>query len=277
MSELHLKPRKLSATESGTLISVDPKVARWDHISFEVFRLQPGETRQADTGGEEHCLVFLGGTGSVHSSEGEFEDVGHRPGVFDGKAHAVYLPLGTRYTVTARTGLEVAVCRAPARTKHPARHIQPADIEVEERGDGNASRTIHHLLKPEFPADMLMLVEVYTPSGNWSSYPPHKHDRHQPPDEHDLEEVYYYRIDRPEGFAIQRVYTDDRRVDETLTVQDGEIVLVREGYHPVVAAPGCSVYYLNVLAGTGRSMAATDDPQLAWVRGTWKRPQRPIR
>ena len=114
------------------------------------------------------------------------------------------------------------------------------------------------------------MVEVFTPSGNWSSYPPHKHDVHNPPGEVDLEEIYYYRIDRPEGYAIQKVYTADRRLDETITVRDGEMVLIPEGYHPVVAAPGYNVYYLNALAGSARSMAASDDPAYAWVRGTWQ-------
>jgi 5-deoxy-glucuronate isomerase len=112
-------------------------------------------------------------------------------------------------------------------------------------------------------------VEVFTPSGNWSSYPPHKHDVHAMPGEADLEEIYYYRIDKPEGYAIQKVYNDDRTLDETLTVHDGELVLIPEGYHPVVAPPGYNVYYLNVLAGSARSMAATDDPAYGWVRDTW--------
>jgi 5-deoxy-glucuronate isomerase len=151
-----------------------------------------------------------------------------------------------------------------------ARLVTPEEVEIEIRGGGNATRQINHLLKPAFPAHRLLLVEVYTPSGNWSSYPPHKHDVHNPPAEVDLEEIYYYRIDQPEGYAIQRVYTNDRRLDETLTVRDGEVVLIPEGYHPVVAAHGYNVYYLNALAGSARSMAATDDPQYAWVRAQWR-------
>jgi 5-deoxy-glucuronate isomerase len=115
-----------------------------------------------------------------------------------------------------------------------------------------------------------LIVEVYTPAGNWSSYPPHKHDVHNPPHEVDLEEIYYYRVRRPEGYAIQKVYTPNRRIDATLTVRDGELVRVPEGYHPVVAAHGYDVYYLNALAGSARSMAASDDPDYAWVRGEWR-------
>jgi 5-deoxy-glucuronate isomerase len=126
------------------------------------------------------------------------------------------------------------------------------------------------MIPPGFPAHRLIVVEVFTPAGNWSSFPPHKHDVHNPPGEVDLEEIYYYRIERTEGFAIQKVYTPDRRIDETLTVRDGELVLVPEGYHPVVAAHGYNVYYLNALAGSARSLAASDDPDYAWVRNEWR-------
>jgi len=132
------------------------------------------------------------------------------------------------------------------------------------------SDSIFVMLTPEFPAHRLLVVEVFTPAGNWSSYPPHKHDVHNPPGEVDLEEIYYYRLDRPEGYAIQKIYTADRRIDQTLSVRDGELVLIPEGYHPVVAAHGYNVYYLNALAGSARSMAASDDPDYAWVRGTWR-------
>jgi 5-deoxy-glucuronate isomerase len=273
VSDIHLKPS--SGTDPGTLIAVDPIRAGWNDICFEVWRLLPMQKMALDTSGNEALVVVLGGRGAVEVGSERFE-VGERANVFEGRAHAVYLPPKSKARIIATGGMEVAVAMAPATRSLPARHIRPQDVEVEARGDGNASRTIHHVLPPEADADKLMVVEVFTPSGNWSSYPPHKHDVHAPPKEHDLEEIYYYRIDRPEGFAIQRVYTDDRRVDETLTVRDGELVLVREGYHPVVAAPGCNVYYLNVLSGSGRSMAATDDPALAWVRGTWKTPQRKI-
>jgi 5-deoxy-glucuronate isomerase len=172
--------------------------------------------------------------------------------------------------VTGDTACELAFCFCHAKESYPARLIKPDEVEVEIRGGGNATRQINHILKPDFPAHRLMVVEVFTPSGNWSSYPPHKHDVHTPPTEVDLEEIYYYRIDRPGGYAIQRVYTADRHLDATLTVRDGELVLIPEGYHPVVAAHGYNVYYLNALGGSARSMAASDDPDYAWVRQTWK-------
>jgi 5-deoxy-glucuronate isomerase len=178
--------------------------------------------------------------------------------------------VATAFSVTADTDCDLAFCYCRAEERHPARLVTPDEVRVEIRGGGNATRQIHHMLTPEFPAHRLLVVEVFTPAGNWSSYPPHKHDVHNPPGEVDLEEIYYYRLDRPEGYAIQKVYTADRRIDQTLSVRDGELVLIPEGYHPVVAAHGYNVYYLNALAGSAHSMAASDDPDYAWVRGAWR-------
>ena len=196
--------------------------------------------------------------------------IGGRSNVFDGLPYTLYLPVATAFSITADTDCDLAFCYCRAEQHHPARLVTPDQVRVEIRGGGNATRQIHHMLTPEFPAHRLLVVEVFTPAGNWSSYPPHKHDVHNPPGEVDLEEIYYYRLDRPEGYAIQKVYTADRRIDETLSVRDGELVLIPEGYHPVVAAHGYNVYYLNALAGSARSMAASDDPDYAWVRDTWR-------
>jgi 5-deoxy-glucuronate isomerase len=242
----------------------------FEQLSFQVPRLARGQNFSAETGARELGMVVLGGICSVASPAGEWQRIGKRAHVFDGVAYTLYLPIETRFTLTADSDCEVALCYCTAGKSYPARLITPADVEIEIRGGGNATRQINHLLKPEFPADRILLVEVYTPSGNWSSYPPHKHDIHNPPHEVDLEEIYYYKVDRPEGYAIQRVYTHDRRLDETLTVRDGELVLIPEGYHPVVAAHGYNVYYLNALAGSARSMAASDDPNYAWVRSAWR-------
>ena len=213
---------------------------------------------------------MLGGVCAVDSSEGSWAEVGGRKNVFEGRPHTLYLPVATTLKVSATTDCELALCYCRAEEKFPAHLVNPDEIEVEIRGGGNATRQINHMLKPEFPAHRLLIVEVYTPAGNWSSYPPHKHDVHNPPGEVDLEEIYFYKIGLPEGYAIQRVYTADGKLDETITVRDGEIVLIPEGYHPVVAAHGYNVYYLNALAGSARSMAASDDPQYAWVRAGWK-------
>ena len=242
----------------------------FEYLAFEALKLAAGESRYCDTGERELGLVVLGGRCSVVSSRGEWRDFGGRANVFEGFPHTLYVPPETRLTVRTETGCDLALCFAKAEEEHPARLVGPDEVEVEIRGGGNATRQIHHMIRPDFPAHRLLVCEVYTPAGNWSSYPPHKHDVHDPPGEVDLEEIYYYRVSRPEGYAIQKVYTADRRIDATLTVRDGELVLVPEGYHPVVAAHGYDVYYLNALAGSARSMASSDDPDYAWVRGEWR-------
>jgi 5-deoxy-glucuronate isomerase len=267
--DLIVRPHDLNPGDSGEVLSLSPSDAGWEFIGFKVYRLQPGEYWSFENHGVESALVLLGGTCDVTSNVGSWDAIGTRQHVFDGLPTALYLPLGAKYTVAAKTPLEFAIATSKATDVHPAQLIAPSDIEVEIRGDGNAKRQINKILKPEFAADKLLVVEVFTPSGNWSSYPPHKHDVHDMPNEADLEEIYFYKVDKPEGFAIQKVYTDDRRLDETLTVKDGELVLIPEGYHPVVAPPGYNVYYLNILAGSARSMAASDDPAYAWVRDTW--------
>jgi 5-deoxy-glucuronate isomerase len=149
--------------------------------------------------------------------------------------------------------------------------IRPEDVEVEIRGAGNATRRIHHIVKPDFPADRLLVVEVYTPAGNWSSWPPHKHDVDNMPHEAVLEEIYYYQLRRPEGWGIQRLYRRDGESgrDALWAVRHGELVLVTDGYHPFAAAHGYDAYYLNALAGDRRTMACSDDPDLAWTRAAW--------
>ncbi len=244
----------------------------FEYLSFETRRLAQGRSCTGSTADSELALIVLGGCCSVRSGHGHWPGIGRRRNVFEGKPYTLYLPVHCDFTVTADADCDLAFCYCRAEKSFPARLLEPDEVRVEVRGGGNATRQIHHLLAPEFPADRLLVVEVYTPSGNWSSYPPHKHDRHAPPGEVDLEEIYYYRVDRPEGYAIQRVYTPTRSIDETITVRDGELVIIPEGYHPVVAAHGYNVYYLNALAGSMRSMAASDDPDYAWVRREWPEP-----
>lgn len=268
MESLLLKPSDAQAT--GEVQSVTQKRAGWDSISLRMIRLGAGQTHRVSLPEEELTLVSLAGRARVSAGADRWDDFGGRESVFSGMPHALYLPVGLdSVEIEALTETtEVAVCGARAEETFPARLIEPKDVEVEVRGGGNATRQINHILKPEFPAHRILVVEVYTPAGNWSSYPPHKHDVHDPPHEVDLDEIYFYKISKPEGFAIQRVYNTAGR-DETLTVRDNEAVLIPDGYHPVVAAHGYDCYYLNVLAGSARSMAATDDPELAWVRGSW--------
>jgi 5-deoxy-glucuronate isomerase len=253
----------------GEMISFTPEAVGWEHLGFSARKMRRGESFSATTGKTEVGIVLMGGRCSVESSEGSWRNFGRRTNVFDGVAYTLYLPVQTSYTVTAETDCEIAVCSTPAERRFPARLITPQEVSVETRGGGNATRQVNGLLMPDAPADRLILVEVYTPSGNWSSFPPHKHQVHNPPREVDLEEIYYYKIDRPEGYAIQRVYSHDGERDATVTVHDGELMLIPDGYHPVVAAHGYNVYYLNALSGSARSLAATLDPDFSWVTSTW--------
>jgi 5-deoxy-glucuronate isomerase len=250
----------------------------FEHLSFAVRKLAPGQTYEEKTESNELAIVLLGGICSVKSTAGEWSHIGGRATVFDGLPYTLYLPPGTAFAVSTEAGCDLAFCYCRAEEKHPARLVTPDEVGIEIRGGGNATRQINSMLPPAFPAHRLIVVEVFTPAGNWSSFPPHKHDVHNPPGEVDLDEIYYYRIDRPEGFAVQKVYTGDGRIDETMTVRDGDLVLVPEGYHPVVAAHGYNVYYLNALSGSARSLAASDDPNYAWVKQTWheKDPRLPM-
>ena len=250
---------------------VDPASASWRYLSFRVERLREGEHVSRETGGEERALVPLGGRCAVESG-GERWELGERASVFDGMPWALHLPRDTDYTLTALGDVEVAVSGALADERFEPRLVTPDDVEIEVRGSGNATRQINHIVKPEFPAQRLLVVEVFTPAGNWSSYPPHKHDEDRPPGEVVLEEVYYYRTqsEPPGAFAVQRLYSSQHGTDITETVRDGDIMLVPHGYHTTAAAHGYDLYYLNGLAGDRRSMAAADDPLLAWIRPAWE-------
>src|SRR4030095_4436744 len=192
--------------------------------------------------------------------------------VFVDYPHAVYLPPKTRFELRAEQTTEIADCRSPTKSRYPAREIRPEECGLEVRGGGNATRQIIDILPPAAEGDRLLVCEVLTPAGNWSSYPPHKHDRHAPPVEADLEETYYYRFSGPAGYGTQRLYTAARRSAHAFRVTDVDLVLVRDGYHPFVAAPGFDAYYLNTLAGSFRSMAATDDPRYSHLRAAWPPP-----
>jgi 5-deoxy-glucuronate isomerase len=254
----------------GVLIHVDEESAGWEFIGLTVHRIHAGTPLSIESGGSEFAIVLLSGACSV-VHDGKRIDLGPRRNVFDDLPWAVYLPVGTSCSVDVSIDTEVAICRSRAFVEHPAKLITPDDVEIEIRGAGNASREIRHVIKPEFPADKLLVVEVITPSGNWSSYPPHKHDVHDMPREADLEEIYYYRIDSPDGFGLQRLYTADGRIDEAYVIKDGDLLLVPFGYHAFAVAQGYTGYYLNVLAGNEpvRTMQPSDDPAHAWVRTTW--------
>ncbi|MBO8141469.1 MAG: 5-deoxy-glucuronate isomerase [Firmicutes bacterium] len=257
-ARLHIKP------ETGpTPIRVAPEEAGWRYVGFSVHRLPAGGSVRDETGDREVALVILSGRATVASDAGTWAGIGERPDVFSGLPWAVYLPPGMRYEIRAETDLEWARGSAPAQRGEQARLIRPDDVEVVDRGSGSARRRIHNILMGNGPAERLLVVEVLTPGGNWSSFPPHKHDTHRPPEETYLEEVYYHRL-RPAGaFALQRVYTDDGSVDVAIAVGDGDAVLVPRGYHPVASPPGVDLYYLNVMAGPERDWRFFIDPEFS--------------
>jgi 5-deoxy-glucuronate isomerase len=230
--------------------------------------LHPGDFYRAQTSGEEAAFVLLGGTCLADWGKGA-QRVGKRKNVFDGLPYALYLPTGNQVSFQAESVCEIAECRVPSQARLEPVLITPGDVVSSLRGGGNASRQIVDVMSPAFLADRLMVIEVYTPGGNWSSYPPHKHDVHNPPAEVDLDEIYYYRIQQPDGFAFQHLYSAEGSAERTVKARDGDAVLVRSGFHPVVAGPGYDVYYLNFLAGSSRALAVTEDSRHVWIRSTW--------
>ncbi|QPC81368.1 5-deoxy-glucuronate isomerase [Phototrophicus methaneseepsis] len=260
---------------SGIFASVDAASAGWDYLNMAALRLNKGETYSTNVGEHEHVTVILGGRCHIRTSTGEYLDLGRRPNVFSGMPWALYLPRNVDFEIEALTdNLEVASCWVPTDEDHPAQLVTPDMSQVEIRGGANATRQINGILPPGFDCHRLVCVEVYTPSGNWSSYPPHKHDVHTEAEdgtvlEADLEEIYFYKIDNPNGYAYQRVYNDDRSIDGLMMAENHDAVLVPEGYHPVVSAHGYTTYYLNFLAGSAQSLANSDDPAYSWVKGTW--------
>jgi len=251
----------------GTLIKVTPESAGWEYVGFEVLGLEAGRSVSRHTGGDGVCLVPLSGKCNVSAGGEDSQDLGGRGSVFDGPPDALYLPPGTEYTVEASTELEIALASAPADQGVDPMRIVPEDIAVEIRGSGNMEREIRPILMEDRGAERLLVVEVLTPNGHWSSYPPHKHDTDDPPRERYLEETYYHKIRPDKGFALQRVYTEDGSLDETLTFHDGDVVLVPKGYHVVSAPPGYDLYYLNVMAGPVREWKIKNDPDHEWLLG----------
>jgi 5-deoxy-glucuronate isomerase len=251
----------------GSVLRVTPESAGWEYVGFEVLRLAEGRIVERESGGEEVCLVVLSGFCTVSTADDEWRGIGSRDSVFEGPPYAVYLPPGTGYRVEAVTYLELAVCSAPAEEGAAPRLIQPENTQRSTRGAGNMEREITNILMEDQPAERLLVVEVITPNGHWSSYPPHKHDQDDPPRERYLEETYYHRIQPEQGFALQRVYSEDRSLDETLAFHDGDVVLVPRGYHVVSAPPGYELYYLNVMAGPVREWKIKNDPDHEWLLG----------
>lgn len=249
------------------IVRVTPRSAGWTYVGFAAHRLAPMETLAIALPDAEACVVVLSGRVSIETAAGaSWRDVGGRDGVFDDRApYAAYLPPDEPARIVAHTATEIAVASAPAATGAPARLIEPASMKRFARGEGSNTRYVCDILPQTEAAERLLVVEVVTPGGHSSSYPPHKHDTDDLPAESSLEETYYHRLKPAQGFVFQRVYTDDRSLDEALAVENHDVVLVPRGYHPVVVPYGYDSYYLNVMAGPKREWHFRNDPAHEWL------------
>lgn len=263
-----------AAAQGREIVNITPECAGWTYVGFRALRLKAGETETLTTGARELCLVVLTGTVDVTVQAQTFSHLGTRDSVFDQiSPAAVYVPGGQSVTVRAVRDAEIALCTAPVGAQadqgpaaRQVRVIDPAGMRRSVRGTGSNTRYICDILPHDDPtADHLLVVEVITPAGHSSSYPPHKHDSETPPTETQLEETYYHRLNPPQGFAFQRVYTDDRSLDEACAVENHDVVMVPRGYHPVVAPHGYDLYYLNVMAGPHRLWVFKNDPAHEWM------------
>ncbi len=261
-----------AAPQGREIVNVTPERAGWTHVGFRAVRLLSDETETVLTDSRELCLVVLAGTVEVTVDAQTYSHLGTRNSVFDDMSPAaVYVPAGKTVTIRAERDSEIALCTAPAGKNDNEGHskvrvIDPASMRRSVRGKGTNTRYICDILPHDDPtADHLLVVEVVTPASHSSSYPPHKHDVEQPPVETLLEETYYHRLNPPQGFAFQRVYTDDRSIDEACAVEDHDVVMVPRGYHPVTAPHGYDLYYLNVMAGPNRFWVFKNDPAHEWM------------
>lgn len=264
MSRLLLKPTPPDA--EGRIIHVTPEKVGWSHVGFSVYQLDSGQRIEFCESNRETCVVVLWGTVTVRAEQREYTDVGRRRSVFeDTGPGAVYIPRNVTTRITATVDASIALCSAPARNAAEVRVIPDEKIVRETRGEGSNRRYVRAILPETERAENLLIYEVITPGGHWSSYPPHKHDTDKIPEESALEETYYHLLHPEQGFAFQRVYTDDRSIDETMTVEHGDCVLVPRGYHPVGTPYGYDLYYLNVMAGPKRSWIFKNDPAHEWI------------
>src|SRR5690606_34620260 len=228
----------------------------WQYLNFAARRLTEGDTWVGNTGDNEYGIVLLGGNYRVTTDKGSWQTLNGRKDVFSGMAHSLYLPRHTRFELVAESGtLDLAYGWCETDRDFAPVFKRPEEVQIEIRGGDNATRQINDLLGPGFPCHRLVAVEVYTPSGNWSSFPAHKHDERRVDAQGNLlearlEETYFYKIAKPQGYAMQRVYTSDGTLDEIALARDNDVVLVPKGYHPVVAGHGYNVYYLNFLTGS---------------------------
>lgn len=262
--------------ESKIYHKITPENTGWKHLHFSAKKMDMGEVWKHNTDNNEYIIVLLSGNYSVVTPKGTFKTKNGRKDVFSGIAHTLYLPRNTEFELVAESDeLDIAFGWCATDRDNEIVFKRPEEVDIEIRGGDNATRQINELVPPGFGNHKLVCVEVYTPSGNWSSFPAHKHDERKVADdgtllEACLDETYFYKIDKPAGFALQRVYNDNRTLDEVAVAMNNDVVLVPEGYHPVAACNGYNVYYLNFLAGSDQSLANTDDPDHQWVYNSWK-------
>lgn len=258
--------RRPQIEADGRYHHITPENASWNYVGFASYDLTPGQVLTLASSDQERCLVMLSGIADFKVDEQSFDAVGERMSVFEKIApHAIYTINGSTTTITATTNVELAVCEAPGHGNHETRWIKPSQMSREVRGESTNTRHVCNILPQDEPADSLLVVEVITPSGNWSSYPPHKHDTDNIPDESYLEETYYHRLNPSQGFCFQRVFTDKLDIDETMAVENKCVVMVPRGYHPVGVPHGYESYYLNVMAGPNRIWIFKNHPDHEWI------------
>jgi 5-deoxy-glucuronate isomerase len=262
----HLLSKVSEPDSEGCVQKITPESANWQYVGFELYTLKAGESLSQLSEDKESCLVLVTGLADVTAGTEQWQGLGERMSVFENKApYSVYVPPKVLFKLTAITDLELAICKAPAVGKYPVRLITPDMCGYQQRGIDSNRRNVCNILFDNLEAESLLVCEVATPSGNWSSYPPHKHDSDQIPLETQLEETYYHRINPEQGFVFQRVYTDDRSLDETVSVDNHGVVMVPRGYHPVGVPHGYESYYLNVMAGPKRNWIFHNDPDHEWI------------
>ena len=263
MPNLLVKP--LAA--AGKVHDITPESAGWSYVGFALHRLAPGETAGDATDEREAIIVMVEGRAEIDAAGESFGDVGDRMSVFEKTPpHAIYAPRNSNWQAKAKTDCVIAICSAPATADYPARRLGPDGITLTPRGKDQNLRHINNIaMEDRDVASALLVTEVFTPAGNWSSFPSHRHDEDDFPRITHLEETYYHRLNPAQGFGMQRVYTDDGDLDEMMTVCDGDVVLVPRGHHPCAAAYGYEMYYLNVMAGPLRKWRFEFDPDHAWI------------
>jgi len=266
---------KSSQAKEGIYQEILAEDAGWEFLNFNARILKKGQVWKGFTGENEYGIILLSGDYSVKTDQGNWKTKNGRKHVFDGIAHTLYLSRNTEFELTVESEiLDIALGWCETTEDHPAQFKEPTKSVIEIRGGDNATRQINSLIEPGFDCQRLVSVEVYTPSGNWSSFPAHKHDERILDNDGNLiearlEETYFYKTDKPQGYAIQQIYTGDRSLDEIAVARNNDVVMVPKGYHPVVAGHGYNIYYLNFLTGSDQSLANTNDPDHEWIYDSW--------